>query len=253
NWPLQTATQVAKNAAPESSLEKPCPLTGADSPFPGAADGPTAFENYMNDANTSDSLGAIDTLAFLLNNPKCTPIGEWAMVQAAADEAVAEDEENYGADLANSGFQPTYACSGLPSDPNCDPALMIKISPAAQNEQIVTSAVEIGNQQIANSSTLDSTPGTAAQNLSTNVSAGGTYGYDTTALQSSKTAVNLLIYELYDTIGNAYFDLTNDQTNWSRAALLMIYDEMKFDDSTPRVTIPSGDVDGATDEEFIEY
>lgn len=255
NWPLQTATQVAKNNGPDNSLEKPCPLTGAGSPFPGATNGTTAFDNYMNDANTGEGLGAIDTFAFLLNNPKCTPLGELTMVQGEVDEAVAKDEKNYAADLANSGFQPTYDCSKLPSDPDCDPALMKKISPPAQNERLITDALASGNEEIANSDTLDTTPANAAENLSydANTGPGGIYGYDTTALSASKTSVNFLIYELYDTIGNAYFDLTRDQTNWSQAALLMIYDEMKFNDSAPSVVIPKANADGAVGEVPIEF
>lgn len=255
NWPLETASAVAKNNAPDNSLEIPCPLTGADSPFPAAANGPAAFENYMNDANTSEGLGAIDTFAFMLNNPKCTPIGEVTMVQGAVDEALAQDKKNYAQDLANSGFQPTYECSGLPSDTDCDPALMKKISPPAQNERLITDALASGNEEIANSDTLDTSSANAAETLSTeaNTEEGGIAGYDTTALMSSKTAVNALIYELYDTIGNAYFDLTEDQTNWSQAALLMIYDEMKFNSSAPQTVVPSADSNSAVDEVPLDY
>ena len=249
NWGLETATQVAINLQdrtedPRHSFAEKTrgTLTIPEGPFPGAADGIASFNNYMEDANATEGLGAVVTLWSMIENPQNTPLGALFLVQSEADRRLAQDAKSYAEARANSGFQPTQKCSGLASDPNCDPAFMINVTSAAQNEQTVVSAVESGKEQIADSEILDSTSADVAENLSTSVNAdqGGVYEYDTTALATSKTQVNRLIQELYETIKWGYYDLNPDQTNWAQAALLMIYDQMEFSDSHPNVVLPIG-------------
>ena len=258
--PLQTATAVAINTRDETEDPRnfviestKCSLNTTDGgPFTGS-DQNASFANYMEDANTPDGLGAVYTFAHMLNNPQDTPIGAAMIVQGEVERRLAQDEKSYAEARANSGFQPTQKCSGLASDPNCDPALMTNISSAAQNEQTVVSAVESGKEQVADANILDSTSAASAENLSTdaNTGEGGVAGYDTTALGSSQTAVNTLIYELYDTISYAYFDLDKDQEDWAQAALLSIYDTMLFNDQTPAIVTPGA----ATDDTFttVQY
>lgn len=250
NDPLFVATAVAQNTRnktedPRDSFAERTrgTLTAPGGPFSAGTDPNTAFAQYMQDANTPNGLGAVNMFEWMINNPQDTPIGAVAMVQGEADRRIAQDEARYQRELQGSGFQPTQKCSGLPSDPNCDPALMINVSPAAQNERTVADAAATGNQQIADSNITDTNASGAAasESLDINTGSGGLSGYNTATLQSSGTNVNTLINELYDTIQYAYFDSSENQKAWAQAALLSIYDEMNFNDATPATQYPGSE------------
>lgn len=250
NYPLYVATQVAENT--RDQVEDPR-VSVTDMTRPTI---PTAtVDAYMDNANTQSGSGAYFMLGDMFSNVQNTPLGSSAIVRTEADRRLAEAKERRDKEAANTGALPTKECSGDPGDPYCDPAFMTDVTKNSGNDQTVNRAVVSGEEEIANSDTLDSSAGTAAETLSTtaNTEQGGVAAYDTAPLISSGTAVNALIYELYDTIGNAYFDLTQDQTNWSQAALLMIYDEMKFNAATPQTQVPQADTNGATGEIPVTY
>ncbi|OGZ11539.1 MAG: hypothetical protein A2942_00790 [Candidatus Lloydbacteria bacterium RIFCSPLOWO2_01_FULL_50_20] len=249
DWQLDVASQLGMNLRydtenPRDSFVNATrsTLTAPSGPFAGAANGAVAFDNYLMNANTPEGLGAIDTLASMLNNPQNTPIGLVALVTGEADRRIEEEDFRRDKGEANSGFRPTKTCSGAPGDPYCDPAFMTDVSPAdASRVTIAEGALQSGNAQIADSNDLDSTSANAAETLSTtaNAGVGGVFGYDATPLLTSGNSVHKLIYELYGTINYAYFDLDWDQTYWAQAALLSIYDAMIFNDQTPQVGAPT--------------
>ncbi|MDO8521073.1 MAG: hypothetical protein Q7S52_03080 [bacterium] len=261
--PLETATVVAINLRDDTEDPRnfvtestKCSLLSTDGgPFTGS-DPNAAFDNYMQDANTPDGQGAVDTFRHMLNNAQDTKIGAAVEVSAEAGRRLAQDEKRYAEARANSGFQPTIKCSGLPGDPYCDPAYTTEVTAADVNKQIVADeAIPSGMRAIENYDVADDVSDDSAENLVAEAvtAEGGVAGYDTTGLASSQTGVNKLIQELYDTIQVAYFDLNPDQEEWASAALLNIYDVMKFDDQTPRIGIPSTDADAPTATEYIDF
>ena len=257
-WELFVATQVARNVRDETENERAYfadatrgTLTEADGPFAGEPDGAVAFQKFMNNANDPAGSGALVTLEMLLNNPQNTPIGAVSLVEGEARRRIEQQQVRRDKGEANEGFRPTKECSGLPSDPYCDPALMIDVSPSAQNREVITSALHTGYEQISNSDTLDTTSATSAELLSitANTQDGGVFGYNEEPLQYTETAVNMLIYELYDSVKYGYFDLDGQQEDWASAAFLNIYDTMYFNDEEPTV----GSMIDDTSATYYEY
>lgn len=242
NDPLYVATQVAANM--RDNTENPRDAF-AESIRPNITG--SEVDAYMDNANTQTGSGAYFMLGDMFKNIQNTPLGASALVRSEAERRIAEEAARREKGEANSGFRPTKKCSGFESDPYCDPVYMVDVSPSDQNRETVTGAIESGKQQIADSVTLDTGAADAAATLSNeaNTSDVGVAGYDTTALGASKTQVDALIYELYNTMDIGYFDLTEDQINWSQAALLMIYDEMKFDSTKPQTIVPAEEEGGA--------
>ncbi|OGZ09730.1 MAG: hypothetical protein A3D65_05380 [Candidatus Lloydbacteria bacterium RIFCSPHIGHO2_02_FULL_50_13] len=257
SYSLDIATQVAQNLRQETDDRRSftteatkCTLTAGDGgPFASVED----IDDYMEDPNTAKGPGAIAMLGYAMNNPQDMPLTAFTIVKNEAYARLQEDKERYQRELLGSGFQPTQKCSGTSSDPYCDPALTINVSSVAQNQATVVSAVESGKEQIANSDFLDTTSADAAEDLSTeaNTESEGVYGYDTTGLASTQTGVNRLIQELYDIILYSYFDLNGDQEEWAAAALLSIYDGMIFDDTQPRVAVPTNK--NSLEAEYVDY
>jgi hypothetical protein len=236
NDPLYVATQVAANVRDNTENPRDAFMESIRPNITGAE-----VDAYMDNANTQTGSGAYFMLGDMFKNIQNTPLGASALVRSEAERRIAEETTRREKGEANTGFRPTKKCSGDPADPYCDPAFMVDVSPAGQNLETVVSAIQSGNQQIADSVALDTGAADAAASLSNeaNTGDGGVAGYDTTALGASKTPVDALIYELYNTIHNAYFDLNPNQILWSQAALLMIYDEMEFNSAEPQTQIPS--------------
>lgn len=260
--PLETATAVAINLRDDTedlrnfvTESTKCSLNATDGgPFTGS-DPNAAFDNYMQDANTPDGQGAVYTLEHMLNNPQDTPIGAAMIVQGEADRRLAQSEERNKARAANPGPLPTIKCSGLDSDPLCDDYYTTDVSTAAQNQATVVGAIESGKEQIATSESLDETESPAGERLSTeaNTQPDGVYGYDATPLASQNPPTNKLIQELYDTIQYAYFDLNGDQEEWASAALLSIYDTMKFSPTGPTSAIPEKNAEDPSKTYYVDW
>ncbi len=249
NDPLYVATQVAMNMRdqtedPRNSLTEKTKATLTNDEI-------NACMDDMNAENCPGG-GAYFALGDMFQNIQNTPLGALAIVQDEAQRRVEQDKERLQQEAQGSGFKPTKKCSGLESDPGCDPALMVDVSPSGQNEKTVTDAAASGNQQIADATSIDTNAsvGATAESLDLNTGESGLSGYDTTALQSAGTNVNLLINELYRTIQYAYFDSTDNQKNWAQAALLSIYDEMNFDTTKPATQLPQINGSDGSEQDF---
>ena len=198
------------------------------------------LDEYMLQPNTTKGRGAPNMLIFQLMNPQSFPNTAETVVQAEESRRIRDTNKNTAAAQANGGSQPTYACSGLASDPFCDPELQIQVSSNNQNSQTVQKAADSGLQQLNDVKQTDTQGANSSQNLSTDLNTGGTANYNPTALAQSTTGVNALVQELYDTIQFAYYDMENpnrERTRWAQGALMMIYDEMKFNDTNPNTVV----------------
>lgn len=241
--PMGVATQVAKSqralAEDRTSYvasEVRCSSDGPSGAFAARGD----IADYMEDPNTNKAPGSLFMLGFSVNTPTAMPRTAIDVVQNEAAREVEQADKNYQATREGNSLQDTFQCSGDPDDPYCAPDRMISVTPKESNQQTVVGAVESGKEQIANSDTLDSGASSPAEDLSTEAvtTPDGVLGYDPNALANSKTAVNSLVQELYDSVKYAYFDLNGDQEDWAQAAILSIYDEMTFDQSNPNVVVP---------------
>ncbi len=182
------------------------------------------------------------TFLSTLSNPGNSPLGAATAADAAAQGRIDRQQESTRLEAANSGYKPTKECSGDPSDPYClDQQNSIATTPSAQNERNVGDVAQQGNQQVQSGNTLDSTAGSTTEQQSTTLNTqSGLLGYDETGLATSKTVVNKLVQEFYDVINIGYFGLKDDTFDWAQATMLMIYDEMKFNDTNTNVVVTAG-------------
>lgn len=196
-----------------------------DSPF--ATEG--AFQNFSDNFNDpANTQGGLYTFNHMLSNPQDTPIGSLTLLDTAASDRIARQEQSTKAEAANSGFIPTKACTGDPSDPHCLDTEATSINPGGQNEGNITNLTEQMNNEITTES-LDSQNANSTEASPTDINTNtGLAGANTVPLETSGTAVNNLVQEFYDSIQYGYFGINLDTTKWAQGTMLMIYDEMKF-------------------------
>ncbi len=238
-WRIDVAADTALNN--RTKVEDPykftnkftkCSLADPTDPNrPFAAEG--AFTNFSDNFNDPASrFSGIDSFNHLLQNPADSPLGAQTSVDMAIAGRIAKQEESTRAEAQNSGFIPTKSCSGDPADPYClDDQFSTSINPGGQNQGNITNLTEQMNNEIAaevadaqSASTSMVTP----SDINTNT---GLAGANTLGLETSGTAVNVLIQELYDTIQFGYFGTNGATREWAQGTMLMIYDEMKFNQS----------------------
>lgn len=251
-WRLDTAANLARNARTEvqdpSGFEEEttsCSLTGVINP-----NDYSKFSESFNDPASTQGGFATFMNTF---SPANSPLGASTAADSAARSRLLRQQESTRLEAANSGFKSTKKCSGDASDPYClDQQNSIAITPAGQNQRNVSDVAQQGNQQIQSGNSLDATAGSSADTQSTELNTNsGLLGYDETGLAQSTTVVNRLIKEFYDAIEFGYFGLdgnpsltkTGAQTptsDWARGTMLSIYDQMKFDDTSPNVIVTDG-------------
>lgn len=248
-WRLDTTANMVRNNRdqvedPSDSIDSQATTCNLD-PYINPNDY-SKFSESFNDP--SSSKGGLATFLSTLTNMGNSPLGASTAADFAAEGRLKRQEESTRLEAANTGYKPTKVCSGLPSDPYClDQQNSTAITPAGQNERNLGDVAQQGNQQIQSGNTLDGTAASSTEVQSTEINTNtGLLGYDETDLATSKTAVNNLVQEFYDTIKVGYFgidsnpSLTNGgipTTQWAQATMLMIYDEMKFDDTKPQVVV----------------
>ena len=177
----------------------------------------------------------------MIGSSRC-PVPKVREREAASDLAqqrIQRQNEITKQKQSNSGFVPATQCSGDASDPYClDQQYGIDANPAGQNQQVVTDMSSQGDRQVEQGDTLDAKGGPTAEEQSTDLNtSGGVFNYDTSDLATSTTVVNSLVKELYDTMRRGYFGVTNDTSDWAQATMLMIYDEMKFNNKRPETVV----------------
>jgi uncharacterized protein YggL (DUF469 family) len=231
-WRLDTAANMVRNSRP--GVEDPLNYTqDATKCKLDAAINPNDYSKFSDNFNDPSSIrGGPVTFDASIQNPANTPLGSATLAGQTARGRIERQKEITDAENANTGFTPTKECSGLATDPYClDQQNSTAISPAGQNQRVVTDEAQQGRDQVRDGNTLDAHGGPEAELQSTELNTNsGLYGYDATPLQTSQTAVNKLVQEFYDSIEYGYFGVNRNTTNWAQATMLMIYDEMKFDD-----------------------
>jgi len=242
-WRLDTTADMVRNNRanvedPSNSLDRQgtsCNLSSYINP-----NDYSKFSESFNDPASAQ--GGMVTFLSTLSNPGNSPLGAATAADAAAQGRIDRQQESTRLEAANSGYKPTKECSGDPSDPYClDQQNSIATTPSAQNERNVGDVAQQGNQQVQSGNTLDSTAGSTTEQQSTTLNTqSGLLGYDETGLATSKTVVNKLVQEFYDVINIGYFGLKDDTFDWAQATMLMIYDEMKFNDTNTNVVVTAG-------------
>ncbi len=248
-WRLDTTANMVRNNRdqvedPSDSIDSQATNCNLD-PYINPNDY-SKFSESFNDP--SSSKGGLATFLSTLTNLGNSPLGASTAADFAAEGRLKRQEESTRLEAANTGYKPTKVCSGLPSDPYClDQQNSTAITPAGQNERNLGDVAQQGNQQIQSGGTLDAITGSTTEVQSTELNTNsGLFGYDETGLATSQTVVNNLVKELYDTILVGYFGIDNNPslanggiptTEWAQATMLMIYDEMKFDDNGPQVVV----------------
>lgn len=250
-WRLDTTADMVRNN--RSQVEDPA--NNLDSQSTKWVDGYIApndygkfSESFNNPANIQ---GGFTTFLSTINYMGNSPLGASTAADFATEGRLARTAENSRIEETSTGYVPTKECFGGPSDPNCLDRLSTAISPAAQNERNIGESAQQGNRQIENG-IFDGTAASSTELQSTEINTqSGLLGYDETNLMTSKTAVNELIQEFYDTIQYGYFGIDSNPkltwgagnrptTDWAQGTMLMIYDEMKFDATNPQIVVTVG-------------
>lgn len=244
-WRLDTAANMTNNM--RSQVEDPFfytdsvtqnQLTTGSNPLFNSEYDWTKFNQNFNDPASNQ--GGLITFLQTASNPSNNPIGASSLADAAARGRIERQKEVTKQKQTSSGFVPaTQYDSSNPADPySLDEQYGIDANPAGQNQQVVTEMSSQGDRQIEQGDTLDAKGGPAAEIQSTELNTnGGVLNYDTTPLATSSTVVNKLVQEMYDAMGVGYFGVKNDTTDWARATMLMIYDEMKFNKTRPETVV----------------
>ena len=196
--------------------------------------------NFNDPANKENGMTTFDAM---LSERANSPLGSFDLGNDIAQNRIANQQRTTEQKQTSSGFVPaTQYGDPNPADPyNLDQQFGIDANPAGQNQQMTTDMASQGDRQVEQSQTLDAKGGPAAEVQSTALNTGGgVLTYDTNPLATSSTAVNQLVQEVYDVMGIGYWGIHQDTTNWARATMLMIYDEMKFNDSNTNTIVTKG-------------
>jgi hypothetical protein len=205
-----------------------------------AAGGPLtnagAWPELMANINTAQGLGGVDSMDALLNQPQNAPVSAHTMLSIEATRRAKEAEEMYKLSRTSTGYQGKIDCAVSPNEPDCRERTSTQSTPPGATEQTMNNALNVGREMIFRQDTDAAAPQNAQQqNYATNIA--GALNVNTAPLMNSGTAVHNLARELYDTMYWGYFDLNwngpgeTRHNDWALAAMLSIYDNMKFDDS----------------------
>jgi hypothetical protein len=235
-WRIDAAADMVRNN--RTKVEDPFKYTNtftkcnladpADPTSPFATEG--AFANYSDNFNDpANKFSGIDSFNHMLQNPQDTPLGAPTLLDQATAGRIAKQEESSKVDVTAQKFKSTKECSGLASDPHClDDQFSTDISPSGRNEGNVNNLLGRMNDEVT-ADGLDAQSATSSQAAPTEIDTNtGLLGSNTLPLETSGTAVNELIKEFYDVINFGYFGIHQDTTEWAQGTMLMIYDEMKF-------------------------
>jgi hypothetical protein len=253
-WRLDATANMVRNSRTDDPINFTKDATGCTL---SSTINPVDWDRFSDNLNDTASIeGGLATFdAILLGNAN-SPLDAASMANTAAYGRIERQEDATKAESQASGFESTKECSGLPDDPHCLDTRSTAVSPGGQNYETITSNALQGDEQVANNTMLDGNAATSSelQSLQLNTQ-GGAYGYDATPIQTSQTSVNELIQEFYDTILYGYFGIdsnpslnggANPTTDWAQATMLMIYDEMKFNDTSTEVIVTQGTADNPT-------
>lgn len=211
--------------------------------------GPTGFlanedeyENFVQSGFAHDAAGQglSPNLGFfqMNNNPGCYRLGA---VSEVSDAYLAMQEETQqemirDAEFGN-GVLPTRQVQNDGSDIS-----LYSDKPVVQtgdaNSVFFRRPSDVTFSTLAQCNSVDGCPATSTQEAAPSIASyGGALGYNRYDLRDTQNAVHATVKELYDTIWYGYFDLHTYTAEWAQAAMLKIYDTMKFNDVRPGVTV----------------
>lgn len=240
HWRLQSTAAMVNNSQLEAEDPFNYTQSATQETLSTEALNPNDFGKFMGNFNDPSNLfSGMQTFDSMLSNPANSPIGSDLLVSNVALKRLKAQKEVTKQKQTSTGFIPASQCSGAPGDPYClDQQYSLDTNPAGQNQQMVTDQAKQGDDQVRDGNTLDSKGGPAAETQSTELNTGGgVLTYDTLPLATSTTVVNELVQEMYDVMYRGYFGVQPETSEWSQATMLMIYDEMKFNDAEPEVVV----------------
>ncbi len=209
---------------------------------------PANWDNYSDNFNDPAGNG-VATFLDGLSNPQDTPTGASSIATAEAERRISNQQKVTDQKTSNSGYVPTTQYDTTnPADPHSlDMQFGEDNTPSSENGNNLNSLVQGQNDQVANSTTLDSQAATTSEIAATDINTNtGLAGANTLPLAQSQTAINSLLQEFYDVIQYGYYGLddgkptsinTPDVTNWAEGTMLSIYDQMSFGQSEPKTFV----------------
>ncbi len=249
-WRLEAAADMTRNnrTTTEDPFNYPqkqteCQLNAADTID--AAN----WSNYSDNFN-DPSGNSVATFMDGLLNPQDTPLGATSLATAEAEKRIDNQQRITDKKAANPGYLPTTQYDNTnPSDPHSlDMQYGEDNTPSSENGNNLNSLVQGQNDQVANSTTLDSQAATTSEIAATDINTNtGLAGANTLPLQNSITAINALVQEFYDVIQFGYYGLddgkvdsmnTPNVTDWAEGTMLSIYDQMTFAQDKPQTIVP---------------
>ncbi len=241
-YAMKTAANLARNNRadnPENFVAQSTQCSVANSKtgvFKNESDATAFFDGTLDDKDLPKGHGA--AIQKVISDDASSPLGAMFLADNEADRRKEESDKELAAQNSGTGYGSIKECEGTASDPHCTKQTII--DPSSSVGSRVNNSQGAGLRQIENAPTSDSGAMKPAQEQTNQIDQGGLAGYDTTNLQNSTNQVNDLVQEFYDVIENGYFGIDGDTTKWAQAAMLMIYDEMKFKDNSPDTAIPGG-------------
>ena len=248
-WRLDTAANMVRNN--RNTTEDPfnyaqeqteCKLNATDNIDP------ANWDNYSDNFNDPSGNG-VATFLDGLSNPQDTPLGASSVATAESEKRIANQQKVTDQKAANPGYLPTTQYdTANPADPHSlDMQYGEDNTPSSENGNNLNDLVQKQNEQVLNSTSLDSQAGPESENAATDINTNtGLAGANTLPLQTSKTAINDLLQEFYDVIQYGYYGLddgkaasinTPNVTDWAEGTMLSIYDQMSFGQSGPETFV----------------
>lgn len=232
---IASGESLTDNEYDESESAVGCTM---DQPNGGIFGSQDDYYRFMNDPKTPEGPGADVGFMWLLNNPQNAKITNLDMTNEIASRRVESAQEEFDQVCAD-GVCPTPNNPDDPANPYGVRKFRTYVSPASQNEDALISAASEGKRQIQDTEYTGSEPRDPAREQASEVNtSSGISGFNTQRLANSPNMTNAMIKELYNILYTGYFDVNLNTTNWARATMLMIYDEMNFNDSTLSDSIP---------------
>lgn len=234
----------------------------ADKPGVGIVSNENDLLALYQDANSATGPGVFGVLENIYQEPQNWSLPAQSMSNAQAESQVTSAKTDFNTQF-DAGVLGTEECSGTTGDPRCVTANRTISSPSgARNADTISRMSGQGTSQVSEGNFLDAhATGEAPEDQDNLISSGGLLNYDTAPLASQNTAVNSLIEEFQNVIDFSYYDTSwHDDDNsvyswsggddaqeipfhtreWAIAAMFMIYDQMRFNDSNPTTATAQG-------------
>ena len=245
-WKITAAAQTLQGA--RSTVQDPSEYTNELTGFTGTKDSgnPNApfanqagMDKYFQNFNTpagADGQTKSGWYSFLwqTQHPQDAPLTAINQLQNEARRR-ADEEKQLESNKINSsgGFAPTERCIVDPNDKYFNPECSLRedVTPAGGNKEDIAYVAQSGYRQIENTTNYKGLSSNPAEQQNMGIQSTGLVGFNTKPLASSPNAIQDVAAEFYRTIDSGYWNVDVDMTNWAQATMLMIYDEMKLDDS----------------------